>query len=200
MNADDKQDVLTLDLLSIVHKDRSVSQRNLADRLGVALGVANAYIKKCVQKGLIKIEAAPANRYFYYLTRKGFLEKSRLTKQYMVSLFNTYRVARASISTLLEQCIERGYSRVVLFGVSELSELAILWSDQLGIDVALVFDPEFPGRQFFRRTVKKEILSIPLNAVIILTCLSDIDYFLGLAKRFSPPEKILVPDVLSKLH
>ena len=44
--------------------------------MGVALGLANSYLKRCIRKGFIKITEAPANRYLYYLTPQGFAEKA----------------------------------------------------------------------------------------------------------------------------
>ena len=79
----DREEVLTLEILDVIQKQSDVSQRHLAQHLGVALGLANSYLKRCVRKGLIKITEAPANRYLYYLTPMGFAEKSRLTARYL---------------------------------------------------------------------------------------------------------------------
>ena len=71
-NAGDKEDALTLEILEVIENQSHVTQRHLADRLGVALGLANSYLKRCIRKGLIKVQQAPANRYLYYITPKGF--------------------------------------------------------------------------------------------------------------------------------
>ena len=65
-----KQEQMTLEVLDAVGRKSDISQRHLAQELGVALGMANSYLKRCVRKGLIKISDAPANRYMYYLTPK----------------------------------------------------------------------------------------------------------------------------------
>ena len=72
----DGESAITLGLLDAVHQNSSVSQRSLAAELGIALGLTNAYFKRCVRKGLVKVRSAPANRYAYYLTPKGFAEKA----------------------------------------------------------------------------------------------------------------------------
>ena len=74
MNNKKKEDTVTLEILQVIDSKKDVTQRHLASRLDVALGLANSYLKRCVHKGLIKIQQAPANRYFYYLTPKGFSE------------------------------------------------------------------------------------------------------------------------------
>ena len=63
-----KEEIATLEILQAIENKSDVTQRHLADRLDVALGLANSYLKRTVRKGLVKIQQAPANRYFYYLT------------------------------------------------------------------------------------------------------------------------------------
>jgi len=77
MNTRQKEESLTLEILQTIDEHNDVTQRHLADNLGVALGLANSYLKRCVKMGLVKIHQAPANRYLYYLTPKGFAEKSK---------------------------------------------------------------------------------------------------------------------------
>src|SRR5689334_4018081 len=86
---------ITLGMLTAVEGNSGVTQRTLARELGIALGLTNTYIKRCVNKGLIKVTHIPAKRYAYYLTPKGFSEKSRLTAQYLTHSFNFFRIARA---------------------------------------------------------------------------------------------------------
>jgi predicted transcriptional regulator len=74
-----KSDVLTLEILRTIHAKSDVTQRDLARRTGIALGLANLYSSTASNKGLAKIQHAPPNRYLYYLTPKGFTAKSRLT-------------------------------------------------------------------------------------------------------------------------
>lgn len=75
MNNKQKEDTVTLEILQVIENKKDVTQRHLADRLDVALGLTNLYLKRCVHKGLVKIHQAPANRYFYYLTPKDLQKK-----------------------------------------------------------------------------------------------------------------------------
>ena len=89
---------IVLGLLKSVERDGAQSQRKLAADLGIALGLVNAYLKRCVTKGLVKMSEAPTRRYAYYLTPKGFAEKSRLTVEYLRRPSNSFaahaRIAR----------------------------------------------------------------------------------------------------------
>ncbi|MGH8510088.1 MAG: winged helix-turn-helix transcriptional regulator [Gammaproteobacteria bacterium] len=59
MNAAEKEDAVTLEILSAIEEKSDLCQRHIADRLGVALGLANSYLKRCVRKGLLKMQHAP---------------------------------------------------------------------------------------------------------------------------------------------
>ncbi len=83
MNTPKREDSITLEILDTIDAKSDSTQRHIAQRTGVALGLANSYLKRCIRKGLIKIQQAPANRYLYYLTPKGLAEKSRLTREYL---------------------------------------------------------------------------------------------------------------------
>src|SRR3982751_5896209 len=94
-SADAEKMRIMLGLLESVERGGEQSQRRLASELGVALGLVNAYLKRCVNKGLVKVSEAPARRYAYYLTPQGFAEKSRLTVDYLSYSFSFFRTARA---------------------------------------------------------------------------------------------------------
>jgi len=83
-NADPEK---VLRLPSVLENDSALTQRRLAKELGIALGLANAYLRRCIKKGLTKAKHVLANRYKYFLTSSGFSEKSRLTKAYRSQSF-----------------------------------------------------------------------------------------------------------------
>jgi DNA-binding MarR family transcriptional regulator len=69
--------------LGNVAGEQALNQRKLARQIGISVGLVNALVHRAVHKGLIKIKEAPARRYAYYLTPKGFAEKSRLVAEYL---------------------------------------------------------------------------------------------------------------------
>src|SRR5271169_2302033 len=98
-NADER---IVAGLLSTVEREGRVSQRQLSAQLGVALGLVNAYVKRCVKKGLIKVRNVPSRRYMYYLTPRGFSEKARLTAEFLAYSFASFREARMQCSALMD--------------------------------------------------------------------------------------------------
>ena len=120
---------ITLGMLNAVEENSVLTQRSLARELGIALGLANAYLRRCVTKGYIKVTHAPAKRYAYYLTPQGFAEKSRLTAQYLAISFDFFRLARSQCSALFVECETRGWTRIALCGAGELAEIAMLCAE-----------------------------------------------------------------------
>ena len=132
---------LSLRLLSTIEGDKSVTQRSLALRLGIAVGLANAYFKRCVRKGWVKAQAVPAKRYAYYLTPKGFSEKSRLVGEYLTSSLGFFRKARSQCADCLAYSHTRGWRRVALVGDGDLAEIATVAALESAVDLALVIAP-----------------------------------------------------------
>ena len=50
----DKQNNIPLNVLSALTEDDKVTQRSLSSKLGIALGLINAYMKRAMDKGTSK--------------------------------------------------------------------------------------------------------------------------------------------------
>src|ERR1700686_5911169 len=106
-NESGEDERIVLNLLNSVD-DGAQSQRRIAEELGIALGLVNAYLKRCIKKGLVKVSQAPARRYAYYLTPQGFAEKSRLTVEYLGFSFSFFRQAQTHCSELFRAAKAQG--------------------------------------------------------------------------------------------
>ena len=144
---------ILLEVLSAVERDSEITQRSISSELGIALGLANAYVGRCVRKGLIKVRQAPLNRYAYYLTPHGFAEKSRLTAEYLTVSLNFFRDARRQCTLLLWECSNNGYRRLALAGIGDLAEIAILSAAETSVEVVCVVGPDSSGLQCAGRPV-----------------------------------------------
>src|ERR1700727_1195132 len=95
-------DRIVLGLLKSLYSNGARSQRHIAADSDIALGLVNAYLKRSIKKGLVKVSQAPARRYAYYLTPQGFSEKSRLTIEYLSSSFSFFRQAKADCARVFQ--------------------------------------------------------------------------------------------------
>ncbi len=122
----DLQGQRDLQLLNEVERDAGVTQRSLANKLGVALGLTNLYLKRLAHKGYIKITTIPSHRIKYLLTPRGMAEKSRLTYAYMQYSLSYYREMRQRLKQVLVELSHAGAKRIVVYGTGELAELSYL--------------------------------------------------------------------------
>lgn len=197
MNNKQKEDAATLEILQVIENKKDVTQRHLADRLDVALGLANSYLKRCVRKGLIKIHQAPANRYFYYLTPKGFAEKSRLTTEYLSHSFNFYRKAGESLTDLFSKC---EHKKIIFCGISELAEIASIRALEFDLTILGTFDPESKKTTFLHLPVWNKLLDETEFDICLITSLEKTSHYYDLLLKNINKEKILVPSILGFRH
>lgn len=185
-----------LELLDAVERGTGLSQRRLAREMGVALGLANSYLKRCVRKGLVKINSAPANRYLYYLTPKGFAEKSRLTAKYLSASFEFYRRAGDSCVRVLSECAARRWQKVLLGGVSDLAEIAALRALESGIDIVGIYDRDATRRKLVARPVWRALHETTDFDGCVLTDLSAPERTYQHLVAQLGDDRVLVPDIL----
>lgn len=189
-------DLRTLALLEAIDARAELSQRGLADQLGVAVGLANSYLRRCARKGLIKIQQAPANRYAYYLTPQGLAEKSRLTAEYLVSSFHFYHRAGESLSRSLAECERRGYRRLVLAGMSEVAEIASIRAHDADLELLGTIDLGATVDRFIGRPVWRHLAALPAATPILFTALAEPAALYAALAQAVPAELVFVPDIL----
>ena len=128
-----------LKLLSEVHGHPQASQRELARRVGIALGMTNLLLHNLAQKGYVRITQAGWKRWRYGLTPDGFLRKVHLTMSYIHRFLDSYQKVRQTLREELEAQYLNAESRVAIYGVGEFAELVYLGLKELGIDEVDVF-------------------------------------------------------------
>ena len=187
---------ITLELLDAIQADSGVTQRSVARNLGIALGLANTYLKRCVKKGLVKVAQVPSNRYAYYLTPRGFSEKSRLTATYLSQSFLFFREARGECEALFAECARRGWRRVALVGASDLGEIATLCARDSHVAIAGFVDPGNNVPAFAGYPVRPDLAAVREADAAIVVDLKAPQATYDALKALLPAERILHPGLL----
>jgi len=195
-NDEAERDRILLGLLESVERDGSQSQRHLAAELGIALGLVNAYLKRCIGKGLLKVNEVPARRYAYYLTPQGFAEKSRLTVEYLSYSFGFFRRAKADCADAFELARERGIRRIALAGISDLAEIAIICGPESGTEILAVVDPAANRRRFGGLPVAASYDAVEGADGILVTDLTTTRETLKTALDRFGADRVVVPALL----
>lgn len=94
-------------VLRLLHDNPELSQRELAEAVGISNGSAHYLLSALVDKGLIKLgnftAAQDKRRYAYILTRKGIAEKAAITKRFLERKIQEYDALKAEIKTLRDE-------------------------------------------------------------------------------------------------
>lgn len=97
----DERQLKTLRLLA---DNPDLTQRQIADELGVSLGAANYCLKALVDKGWVKLENFQRNPnklgYLYLLTPQGVAAKTALTARFLKRKLAEYEALKAEIAEL----------------------------------------------------------------------------------------------------
>jgi EPS-associated MarR family transcriptional regulator len=102
-----EQDTHHLRVLRILEVNPGISQRQLAQELGVSLGKTHYLLRALLEKGLVKTENFRRNdkklAYLYLLTPHGIAEKVRLTRSYLTLKEREYDAIRGEIELLRKE-------------------------------------------------------------------------------------------------
>ncbi|UVT19413.1 MAG: winged helix-turn-helix transcriptional regulator [Nitrospira sp.] len=190
MNLQGQRDLL---LLTEVERDGAVTQRSLATKLGVALGLTNLYLKRLARKGYIKITTIPSHRVRYLVTPQGFAEKSRLTYLYMEYSLSHYRDMRARLREALSHAARNGVKRVIIYGTGELAEMAYLSLREMHmILVGFVDDGQQESFLSYPVWSSKVLGEWEFDAVLLADLEQTARHRAMLGQQHVPDEKILV--------
>jgi DNA-binding MarR family transcriptional regulator len=186
-----------LEILTAVGEGQELTQRALAQRLGVALGLTNLYLKRLTRKGYIKIVDFPRKpsvrkRLRYLLTSKGIAEKTRLTYEHAAYALKLYRRARQTLRESLSHLPQNGTKRIALYGTGEAAELAYLTLKEFGLEPMGIFSREAGGHFLgFPVRAVTELAGDEYDCLVLATFERPEPYIAELTRIGLPGKKIL---------
>ena len=97
-------------LLKLIEGNPQMSQRELADAMGVSLGKINYCLRAVIERGWIKAKNFTKSQnkraYAYYLTPKGASEKTKVTTRFLKSKMDEYQDLKTQIEQLQREGAE----------------------------------------------------------------------------------------------
>ena len=91
-------------LLKLLEENPEMSQRQIADALGVSLGKVNFCLRALIEIGSVKVanfSRSPNKKaYVYLLTPKGIEEKAKVTLRFLAKKKNEYEELKQEINEL----------------------------------------------------------------------------------------------------
>lgn len=136
-------------LLTEVDGTPDVTQRQLARRVGMALGLTNVLLRNMIQKGYVRVSHATWRRRLYTLTPEGLSHRIRLMMAYIQRVLDHYRRVRQTLREQLAPLALNRESRIAVYGTGEFAELVYLGLRELGIEEIDFFDSNKADRHRF---------------------------------------------------
>jgi DNA-binding MarR family transcriptional regulator len=149
-------DQYTSEILAEIDAGRPVTQRDLARKLGIALGLTNLLVRRIVQKGWVKVTRLKANRVAYFITPAGVVERARLTQAYFENTIRLYTETRGRIRRRFDELSAdwahdsaRAHDkRIVFYGAGEVAEIGYIGLRETDLRLIGVVDDQRTGAFF----------------------------------------------------
>jgi DNA-binding MarR family transcriptional regulator len=172
-------DVHTREILAEIECGTSVTQRSLAKRLGIALGLTNSLVRRLVNKGYVKVVNVRPNRVKYLITPAGIAEKARATRSYLARTIHLYLETRQHIHNGLLAAARNGNGggpvRVVFYGADEIAEIAYICLQETNLELVGVIDDRKTG-SFFGAPIhspaalrEMQVDGVPFDRLIVVS-------------------------------
>ena len=190
MNTQGARDEISLRLLDEFAKEPEISQRALAAKLGIALGLVNTYVKRLYKKGHIKIKTLPRNRIKYIITPQGFSEKARLTYTYMNHSIRYFKEIRAGIERMYARMISEDVKTILIWGDGEIAELCFISTRGLPLKIVGVIAENKVDSGFFGYNIYRPEDADKLEFDAVLVSSLDDDFLKGVQKNNFDNKKV----------
>ena len=97
-------------IMRILQDNPDLTQRELADKLGMSVGGLNYCLNALIDKGFVKManfsKSKNKFKYVYLLTPQGIAEKVALTSHFLRRKMEEYDVLKAEIEALRTEVVE----------------------------------------------------------------------------------------------
>ena len=94
-------------VMRILQKNPDLTQRELAEKLGISVGGLNYCLRALMEKGMVKMKNFSASKnkfgYIYVLTPTGMAEKAAITQRFLQRKMDEYVALKAEIEDLQAQ-------------------------------------------------------------------------------------------------
>lgn len=112
-------------ILDLIEKDANITQRKISKTMGVAVSMINSYLTSYEKNGLIKKKKYSSKTVEYFVTKKGKERTKLLNIWYLKSSHEVYLSAKDNIIRFLNQIINKGFKKILLYGAGEVAEILL---------------------------------------------------------------------------
>ena len=163
-------------ILDMIEKNANTTQREMSNTIGIAVSMVNDYLDEYEEKGLIKRNYLSTKNVEYNITKKGIERRKVLNIGYLRATHALYQSAKDNILNFLNQIINEGFKRILLYGAGEVAEIILQVmhdNDTIPLDVVAVIDDDEVKQNsilFDKRIISlEEIEDLNYDGILIST-------------------------------
>ena len=112
-----------LDTLLELKDNPSLSQRSLARKLNISLGLTNSILKNLISRGWIKAKKDTGRKFLYIITPTGMANVSHLMYKRFQETFHYYHYTKDLLTAYLMKLYQQGERTVNIYGTGQLAEI-----------------------------------------------------------------------------
>lgn len=130
-------------ILDMIEKNPNITQREMSKTIGIAVSMINDYLNIYEKDKLIKRKKHSTKTVEYFVTKKGSERRKLLNIWYLKSSNSIYIQAKDNIISFLNQIIDKGFKKIILYGAGEVAEimLQVMNDDkEIPLEVVAVID------------------------------------------------------------
>lgn len=132
-------------ILDMIEKKPKITQREMSDRIGIAVSMVNTYLDDYGKKSLIKRKKHTSKTVEYFITKKGIERKKVLNIGYLKNSQMLYDSARENIEKFLVQLENKEKNNLFLYGAGEVAEIllhSIYSSEKTRLNILGIIDDD----------------------------------------------------------
>jgi len=133
--------------LTLIESHARLTQRILAEKLGVALGTVNNTFQELVDMDLVNL-TVEGGKTTYRLTGTGVVEKMRLSRLHLEEKVGVYNGIRSQISVRIDS-LDQSKKRLVFYGAGSIAQITYVVVASRDFQLVGVVDDDKDGQKFF---------------------------------------------------
>jgi DNA-binding MarR family transcriptional regulator len=139
-----------LDTLLELKENPSLSQRSLAHKLNISLGLTNSILQNLIHRGLIKVQKLTGRKILYLITPKGMVQATNFIYDRVRETQHYYQYAKDLLTAHFTNLYDKGVKSAAIYGTGQLAEITYLslLDSPLKLDSILTDDPSSPKKKF----------------------------------------------------
>jgi len=171
-----------LDTLLEIKDNPSLSQRSLAHKLNISLGLTNAILQILIHRGWIKAQKMTGRKILYLITPQGMAKAANLVYDRFRETQNYYQYTKELLTSYLNDLYTKDERSAVIYGTNYLTEITYLslLDSPLKLHSILTDDPASSKKKFLGHEVltisefAQKVSEIPNpESLIILSTVSQ---------------------------